>query len=331
MYIIRGKDWMKLLVVGWFVCVVSGCAYDPADESDKSKPELHFSNSNEDQGDRGIDFVVNEKVVLTSVPEKIGRLIFMQDAVLSTDGADLNLVVDEVISHGGTISTLPISTSPKLGEAGRSGGSLHFEARTGRGHLVILAEGQKGGTGVRGSKGSSGPKGPRGNNGEVDYELDCMFASPELRSFDPDRPEPRPCFKRWFCSRQTGDGGRGGKGAKGTTGGAGGVGGSSAKVLVKIDDPSALRVSTEVSAGSGGVGGLGGDGGDGGAGGDPGSRDSRKKCRVANHGPNGPIGDRGDKGPDGEWGSEKAICLALGTARIGDCSDFDELTQGGVR
>lgn len=331
MNIFRGKKVMKLLAGLLLVGAVAGCAYDPELEGVDVNPEFHASDLNEDQDeseDKGIDFVVNENTVLTSVPEKIGRLIFMQDAVLSTDGASLKLVVDEVISHGGVISTLPRSSKPERGADGLSGGSLYLEARTGRGHLTIISEGQNGGEGVKGDSGIPGAKGPRGSNGEADYELDCLFASPEsnLSSFL-ERPEPRPCFKRWYCSRQTGDGGRGGKGGRGKSGGEGGSGGDSAKVLVKVEDPSQLSISTEVSVGLGGLGGAGGNGGRGGAGGDAGSQDSKRKCRRANRGPEGALGDRGPRGPNGRGGTENPVCLMLGGARIGDCRDFEEVDE----
>lgn len=320
------KD-MKLLVAVLIGNAVSGCGYYPMGLDDKPKTELHSSESSEDHDEKGIDFVVNDRVILTSVPEKIGRLIFMQDAILSTDGADLELVVDEIISHGGVISTLPMSNKPAAGQAGRSGGSLYFEARSGRGHLTIISEGQKGGKGIKGSKGARGAKGHRGNNGEADYKLDCMLSAPANHELVFDVPEPRPCFKHWYCSRQTGNGGRGARGARGNTGGRGGAGGNSAKVFVKIKDPSELQVTTEVRVGLGGEGGLGGDGGDGGAGGDAGSQDRRKKCRTAHSGSQGPVGDQGSPGARGASGSKKAVCLMLGTAKIGDCNDFEELTQ----
>jgi len=317
MNIFRGNKDMKLLAAVVLGALVLGCAYDPVLDGEDSKSEFHSSDQ-----ERGIDLVVNSTLVLSGVPDKIGRLIFLQDAVLSTDGADIKLVVDEIISHNGKISTLPKSNKPELGASGLSGGSLHIEARTGRGNLTILAEGQNGGEGVKGATGARGPKGPRGNNGEADYELDCLLSSPISLLFDPDRPRPGPCFKRWYCKRQTGDGGRGGQGARGQTGGAGGNGGESAKVFVQIDDPSQLSISTEVNVGRGGAGGQGGDGGRGGAGGDAGSQDNRKECRRANSGPEGPLGPKGPQGPRGFDADSGPICLVLGSARIGDCRDF---------
>lgn len=317
MKIFRNRKGMKLLAAVVLLGVVVGCAYDPMMDDGDSKSEFHADDS-----ERGIDLVVNSSLVLNGTPDKIARLIFLQDAVLSTDGADLKLVVDEIISHGGKISTLPTSTKPELGSDGRSGGSLRIEARTGRGHLTILAEGQDGGEGVKGATGARGPKGPRGNIGEAGYELDCLFASPIRKLFHPDSPR---CFKRWFCKRQTGDGGRGGQGATGSIGGVGGDGGDSAKVFVQIGDPSQLSISTEVKIGQGGAGGQGGDGGRGGEGGDAGSRDSRKECRKANVGPEGSKGHQGPRGPRGFDAEASPVCLVLGSARIGDCDAFQRL------
>ncbi len=322
MNIFRGKKDMKLLVVVVLGVLVFGCAYDPVADGEDSKPEFHAVDQ-----ERGIDLVVNSSLVLSGVPDKIGRLIFLQDAVLSTDGADLKLVVDEIVSHNGKISTLPKSTKPELGAAGLSGGSLHIEARTGKGHLTILAEGQDGGEGIKGTPGSIGPKGPRGNNGEAGYELDCLLSSPIKLLFNLDRPDPPRCFKRWYCKRQTGDGGRGGQGARGHVGGAGANGGDSAKVFVHIEDPSELSISTEIHVGQGGAGGQGGDGGRGGVGGDGGSQDNRKECRGANSGPEGPHGPKGPQGPRGFDADAGPICLVLGSAKIGECDHFKGLTQ----
>jgi hypothetical protein len=304
---------MKLLAAVVLGVLFFGCAYDPMMDEGDSKSEFHA-----DDLERGIDLVVNSSLVLNGAPEKIARLIFLQDAVLSTDGADLKLVVDEIISHGGKISTLPISTKPELSADGLSGGSLHVEARTGRGHLTILAEGQSGGEGAKGSSGARGPKGPRGNNGETGREVECMSLG--LLSFFPDRPGP--CFPRYYCKRQTGDGGRGGQGHRGGKGSRGGNGGDSAAVFVQIKDPSDLSIATESHVGLGGAGGQGGDGGRGGEGGDAGSQDRAKECRKASSGPEGPRGPTGERGSKGTDGKRNPICLVLGSARIGDCDAF---------
>lgn len=309
---------------------VVGCAYDPAMEEEvkksdvdenesgsktkKKKSSKEKSNSEEngiEVADKGIDFVVNNHVILTGVPEKIGRLIFMKDAILSTDGSDLVLVVDEIISHSGTISTFPISTKPRAGGSGKSGGSLRLETRTGRGRLTILSHGQDGAQGTKGRVGASGSKGPRGRSGVSDSIVECLMPF-----------QPAFCATRNYCKKQTGDGGLGGQGKKGGAGTQGGNGGNSAQVFVKIEDPSQLNIFTDIQVGLGGLGGLGGDGGKGGKGGDGGKRDHAKECRVAKQGPIGLRGPQGAQGRSGSDGLKMPVCLVLGTARIGDCDAF---------
>jgi hypothetical protein len=306
---------MKLLAAVVLGVLFFGCAYDPMMDEGDSKSEFHA-----DDLERGIDLVVNSSLVLNGAPEKIARLIFLQDAVLSTDGADLKIVADEIISHSGTISTLPLSHAPEAGADGRSGGTLHIEARKGRGHLTVLAQGQDGNTGEKGSTGTRGPKGPSGQSGVSGRRTVCPFSVGASLFFDGPSPIDR-CHWESYCKRQTGDGARGGQGTSGGRGGRGGSGGDSAKVLVKIKDASQLTITTESYVGRGGAGGSGGDGGRGGAGGNAGSQDRSKVCRKASAGPEGQRGPTGEQGQAGRDGERKPICLVLGSARIGDCDD----------
>jgi hypothetical protein len=318
------KSSLRLWVLWGSMLGLGACAYDPND--------IAGSNSGEPQSrdlsDKlGSDLVISERVVLKSYPEKIRRLTILDGAVLATNGHPLSLDVEEIVSFNGRIDTTPNEPVPSAGGQGASGALFQLSAKRGRGYLHVMAGGQNGGIGAKGPTGETGGKGARGHAGKNDYQTDCLLSALSVLN----REFPGRCFKNWYCSRQTGDGAQGGRGGTGKPGLQGGDGGNSSPVLIELEDPSGIIISTEVQVGKGGFGGPGGDGGLGGSGGAPGSRDSRKLCRSANRGPRGPRGNQGPLGPSGDDGKEQPICLRLGAAQIGDCRDFKEMTQRGVQ
>ena len=331
------KNKMRIWVLLAWMLGLGACAYDPAmEEKSNNKPEIaekeqeentiddpEDESVDEDEVDDRVDLLVSERLLLKSFPEKIRRLTFLENSVLETDGANLKLDVEEIVSFGGSIDTTPKTKPSGFGNKGNDGGLLFIHAQRGRGDLKIIAGGQNGSIGAKGARGKSGSKGARGHDGKNDYQTECLLSVLTIL----DREFPGRCFKNWYCSRETGDGAIGGRGATGKTGLRGGAGGDSSPIFVKLEDPSDIVISTEVRFGKGGIGGSGGDGGLGGQGGDPGSRDSRKLCRSANRGPQGPRGKQGPSGPNGTDGKEQPICLRLGAAQIGDCRDFNNLTQ----
>jgi len=291
------------------------CAYDPK--------ETDF------QASSGIDFVVSSEMILTRSSPKIGRLIFLEGGVLSTEGADVDLVVDEIISYNGTIRTKPSAVPSQAGADGLSGGTLRLRARLGRGHLTILAEGQDGAQGAKGLAGARGAQGNKGHSASVKSRSVCPLSVGTELFRDGPSPIDR-CRRESYCAHQTGDGGRGATGGQGSAGAAGGRGGGAAAIQVQIDDPSLIKVVTKSLAGAGGLGGEGGGGGIGGTGGKAGDRDRGNMCRQASRGPEGPRGARGNDGPPGISGEHKPICLKLGATQIGDCKGFKDLTQSEV-
>ncbi len=315
------KLWMVLLVAVF----LGACAYDAiTDEGDKFQSRNLFIDN--DSGEVLEDLIISERVVMTSYPDRIGRLIILETGVLVTNGHQLSLEVEELVSHGGTIDTTSMSPIPQNGEDGRHGKTFHLSAKSGRGSLKVLAKGQAGAKGTKGATGSTGAKGGRGNNGEYSSERRCWFSVDPIGPMSPIEPEPR-CPREYFCSKQTGDGGQGHRGGQGGKGGAGGNAGLSSPILIEVVDPSKLTVTTQIDEGLAGAGGDGGNGGPGGVGGDPGSRDSKNLCRVANPGPRGPSGPQGLAGESGATGDKGPVCLVLGTAKIGDCKHFGYLTQ----
>jgi len=325
-YFFNTRGDLRLSVLLAAVLALGACAYDPADGagSDRGEPQSKSSLG------ETRDLVVSERVVISSYPEKIRRLTILKGAVLATNGQTLHLEAEEIVSFGGVIDTTPFDPAPNVGASGLSGAFFHLSAKRGRGNLAIIAGGQNGGAGAEGALGDPGSKGSRGNNGEASYHTECLRLL--FGGFFRDPGEgPGRCFKNWYCSRSTGNGGRGAQGGIGKPGLVGGDGGDTSPVLVELDDPSGIAISTELRPGLGGVGGRGGDGGPGGRGGDPGSRDARKQCREASRGAQGPQGEQGPAGSSGKEGERQPICLRLGTAEIGNCRDIDDLTQRGAQ
>lgn len=318
------KSSLRLWVLWGAVLGLGACAYDPSDvaESNSGEPQSRTLSDK-----IASDLVISERMVIKSYPEKIRRLTILEGAVLATNGHPLSLDVEEIVSFNGRIDTTPTEPVASVESHGASGGLFQLSAKRGRGNLHIVAGGQNGGVGAKGALGDPGSKGARGHDGKNDYQTDCLLSA--LSVFH--REFPGRCFKNWYCSRQTGDGAQGGRGGTGKPGLKGGAGGDSSPVLIDLEDPSGIIITTEVQVGKGGIGGPGGDGGPGGQGGDPGSRDSRKLCRSANRGPQGPLGNQGPLGPSGDDGKEQPFCLRLGAAQIGDCRDFETMTQRGVQ
>jgi len=317
------KGSLKLGAVVLFTGLLSACAYDPSMESSDEFQTEESEEKSKETGAIGVDVLVSERLVLKSFPEKIRRLTILENSVLETGGANLKLDIEEIVSFGGSIDTTPKTSLLGYGTNGTDGGSLSIKARRGKGNLKIIAGGQDGNTGAKGSTGTQGSKGGTGQNGLSQFE--CLFSL--LTPFDRDPGGPGRCIKSWYCSRDTGNGAQGGQGTRGSAGFAGGNGGNSSPVLIVFDDPTGIEIHTEVRPGIGGLGGEGGNGGIGGPGGDPGSRDSRNACREASRGPQGPQGPVGPQGPNGKSGNENPICLKLGNAQIGDCRDFNNMTQ----
>ena len=225
------KNGLRLWVLMGMAAVFGACAYDPAEEVSKDRVE---SQSRNDSGEGGkgeipFDLVVSDRLVLTGKPEKIRRLTILENAVLSTNGQELKLVVEELVSSNGTIDTTPITPIPKVGANGLSAGLLSIKVEHARGRLTLIAGGQDGGLGRK-------------------------------RSASKKRVQ--------FAIR-------------------GGSGGDSSPILFELTEPADLLVSTD------------------------------------------PVPGKAVSG--GKDGSEKPICLRLGNAQIGDCRDFENLTQRGAK
>ncbi len=296
-----------LLMAG---CGLGACAYDPAEVVER-RVEPQSKSSIDRSGDENeipFDLVVSERFVLKNTPEKIRRLTLLEGSVLVANGEALKLDIEEIVSFGGIIEV----DLPNPQTIGSAGGFLHITAKSGRGQFTIISRGKDGANGAKGSPGSRGAKGGNGRNAVVKVRADFMGGI----------LHPRP-----YCHRHPTNGAPGKVGAAGGRGSNGGPGANSAAVLFELENPTGFQVSTDVIPGKGGSGGSGGDGGAGGDGGSPGKRDRAKICPAAQGGAVGPRGAQGLQGLAGKDGSAGPVCLKLGRAEVGECRDFDDLSQ----
>ncbi|MBS1982824.1 MAG: hypothetical protein JST16_01525 [Bdellovibrionales bacterium] len=270
------------------------------------------------------DFQVQGTVEASEVGPEFNRLFIEKDSTLLSRGVNVSVSVNEIVAReGARITSLPVSVTAAPNKTGASVDLIHIKARAATGVLTVLSIGQGGGAGIKGSAGGTGASGARGANGEADYYPDCwMVRLPRIPLMSSFREGPGHCSKSWYCKRQTGDGTPGGQGLPGGAGSPGQAGGDTARILVEVAEPRDFQIHHELIPGVGGEGGAGGNGGLGGNGGEPGSRDSHNQCRVASRGPNGPRGNSGTRGAPGPAGRVQSVCLRLGSASSGDCSNF---------
>ncbi|UOF00091.1 hypothetical protein [Bdellovibrio reynosensis] len=239
---------------------------------------------------------------------EFGNLILERDAVLFTQGAEIQLFTNRLISDQARIETFSHEEAIKAADDldnGRSGGAIYLQAKTGTGSLHVEMRGTKGGKGAIGDNASgTGTTGGTGADGVAYTECEPhpRFAVSVPRESDVlmmvNRPiETQRCYS--WCERNPGSGGQGGKGPTGGKGKKGGTGGSSGtiNILVNKAQPN-VQITVNRIPGEGGEGGEGGKGGSGGAGGAAGSQP--RSCKAASAGATGPTGDQGPKGDSGD-------------------------------
>ena len=269
----------------------------------------------------------------------VNRLIFAREGRLITQGADLKIEANEILSDEGVIEPFGTDGAALPGMPGRNGGNITIKAKSGRGTLYIYGRGQNGGPGTNGLSGVTGKPGKQGKyalgtHEKVDVVCNCGNIAHDLKYriehsgiFDVIFAQQQFMMQRMMhrCISETGDGLPGEQGSGGNNGGNGGRGGDSARVYVELENASALQIKAYSNPGQGGAGGSGGQGGDGGRGGAPGDHnlDYFGNCRDAAQGPNGVRGDKGQPGRQGGSGNTLPMCIKLGTTTFGDCEKFN--------
>ncbi len=321
--------WVIVLII---VFSTQGCAEKPKEVSRPKNAELK-------------DLVIQQPTKISASDfHVVNRLIFAKGGRLETEGADLRIEANEIISDDGIIESFSADSTALPGKVGRNGGNIKITAKSGRGTLFIYGRGQNGGAGVSGAAGFTGKTGAAGGNAyathlNVDVVCDCDRLANEIRQRIKNSGFVEVIFGNQQlyiqhlghrCIQETGDGLPGEVGGAGSPGGDGGWGGDSARLYVELENPSSLQIKAYLNPGQGGAGGTGGQGGEGGRGGAPGNHnlDYFGNCRGATQGPNGPHGERGKAGRGQVPGNTHPMCLKLGSTSVGECEKFNKPRGG---
>ncbi len=243
------------------------------------------------------------------------RLFLHPESTILTQGRDLSIDVNEIISSNGEIRTFSETQQATLGQDGRSGGSITIHAKKLIGTSSIALRGERGGQGQKGSRGEKGLKGPRGapQTGHLNIGLSHYCGGAAVK-FMRERYEDV-----WL--KHPARGGKGGQGDRGYQGYQGLRGGDSASLLAEIPLLDLKNISLSIEPGKGGTGGQGGDGGAGGDGGSGGTLNGHDSdcgtadpnyyncCPTPPIGPSGDQGIEGPAGPEGQTGKRSVITI----------------------
>jgi hypothetical protein len=95
------------------------------------------------------DLVIQNEVVLQKdeVWNGYARIFLGPQGVITSQNFNLVMTASSLITQGGLIRTFPANTSAAQGIAGRSGGSVHLNLKTGVGILNVELRGENGGAG----------------------------------------------------------------------------------------------------------------------------------------------------------------------------------------
>jgi hypothetical protein len=217
---------------------------------------------------------------------KIETLVLDTGAVLLTDGANVNLTMNELISNGGKIATYDADVAyvPLPNEPGKSGGVININ--TERAHGTIAFE-------LRGL-----PAGIQTKAQSDQYQDQVADRSRDGEGTN--------------CS-QRGIGKKGLVGLEGLPGVGGHKGGDAGHLIFRSSASNTLKMKVLPLPGAGGLGGPGGKGGQGGPGGNGAVWDRyyrAGKMMPAGHCKNGDRGDIGPTGKNGEPGPSGNIPLS---------------------
>ncbi|GIL17055.1 MAG: hypothetical protein BroJett040_08060 [Oligoflexia bacterium] len=258
------------------------------------------------------DFVVRTGQSEFNEDQKINikRLFLNTDISLKTNGHNIQIMTEELISNKGLIETFTEGAKADASSSGKGAGELILKAKSAIGQLKIVMRGQNGGDGFKGqSYTSRAADGAPPTEGAVDCVCPRCPLSEIRKLIQAYEIQPMACF----CETTGSNGGNGAGGAKGYQGGPAGNGGDSGKLYVEINDGSAFLLQTDFKVGAPGLPGEGGDGQPGGI-----AQGHKTKC-SGNIGSNGPTGPKGDAGPAGSYGEKGIICVYIATEGKNDC------------
>lgn len=266
------------------------------------------------------DFVVRDGQNQFTENTKLNiRRLYLGAVPLITNGFNVEITTDELISDKGIIETFPEGIKADPNQDGRAGGELNLNVRIAAGILRVYMRGENGGDGTKGP--SYSVRAADGRPASDGYaECDCvgprcasLMRAIQIKSLSEIEPQGFACV----CSSYGNNAGNGAAGAKGYRGLPARNGGDSGNLKISIKDGAGFDVQAFKTNGVAGSPGEGGDGQPGGAGG-AGRGDGRRDCRGlgGSPGPAGPTGDFGEFGADGKLGN---LCVYISSEAKNDC------------
>ena len=263
------------------------------------------------------DFVVGKNDNQVHQNRKINVNRFFISEVFQTNGYNVEITANELISDNGLIETFPDGAKANLNQAGRHGGEIKLNIGSASGTLKITMRGEHGGDGSKGisflSRAQSGTDAEAGKYVcECNGGKNCPFSQPKPQLSIYAEPDSTSCFCDSYGSNAT----AGASGTKGNQGLPAQSGGDSGSLIINIKQGPAFYIETLKLNGIAGIPGEGGDGMLGGIGGA--GRTSDKDCRglAGANGLDGASGDPGSLGTDGVLGS---ICIYIQSEGRNEC------------
>ena len=253
------------------------------------------------------DFVVRagQNQFLEDTKLNVHRLFFPEHSTLITNGFNIEINADELLSEKGILSTFGPNSRATPGAHGKNGGEIKINILRAVGSLQIDMRGQHGGNGVAGSAFTyRAPDGLPPQEGVEQCE----------RINDRDRFSLKPVLRRMCsCIREGKNGTDGHIGAQGNPGGPAGNGGNSGELKLTIKDGSGFQLETSRIVGESGQRGQGGPGQPGGI-----APEGSGKC-LGRMGKNGFHGPLGDEGPSGINGVIQTSCIQIESEARNEC------------
>lgn len=225
-------------------------------------------------------------------------LLLTENGKIFTWGSDTRLVIDDLYSNKGFISTFPIGSTAPLGFNGESGGKIHLTIRQGMGSLNILLKGQDGGQGFASPDPGTHLDGKSSKFPDIKFQQTVVDTIEMGSRYKTVRTQECNCFKE-NCIRINNlntfmptSGQTGNKGLKGMNGG------NSGSILISSSSKKIEIIISKLP----GLGGIGGSGSRGGRNGVVVNWDYNKSVcgfnmvRPQPFANNGSIGDTGENG-----------------------------------
>lgn len=251
------------------------------------------------------EFTENQRI-------SVHRLFLNPDVALRTNGFEIEIVTDQLISKSGKMETFPEGGKAPNDQSGRPSGSLTIKARLAAGDLKIS---------MRGENGGDGSKGP-GHTTRAASGIDAGYGQEVCTGggwdFLADKINKTKPLERCSCSSDGNPGSQGQTGAKGLKGLPAQNGGDVQSLKISIEDGSEFDLQTEMLPGLAGNPGTGGDGQIGGAGGAGSSNGDLCQGKPGPEGPVGPVGDPGNIASNGKSG---LICVYIASTGRNDCHE----------